>query len=385
MILLFLIILLAIAVFYGILQTDFSGVIKFFLVVLEMVLVSQFMIRKYKLPSEMGLVLLKSERGIKLINELAQRQKTWEFLSDMGSTLSYGLLSTVLMRKNTSLPSVAAGIACMLVITLLVAPIAMEFLKAMLTGTPVLEKNQLFQIGDAQTMAIIAGAVMLFGGFFLMLLLSILLYGFHILAQAIQFILTGVNTLASTSPGGTLLLPGVNLPFFEGILALIAIMAVHEGSHAVLARIANVKIKSSGVVLFGIIPIGAFVEPDEKQLERVEAVRQTRVLVAGSTANFVSSILLFILFVALALLLKSGFVGASGDMAYQAIRFLYITVGLAFSLNFVIATVNLLPLPLFDGYRVLEINIQNKHVVNAIMFITLAAFALNFLPYFFAG
>ena len=60
-------------------------------------------------------------------------------------------------------------------------------------------------------------------------------------------------------------------------------------------------------------------------------------------------------------------------------------LGLTFALNFVIGTVNLLPLPFFDGYRTLEINIENKHIVKGLMAITLAAFLVNFLPWLFKG
>jgi len=383
MILLALIVLLSLVVFYAILQTDFSGMIKFVLVVIEMIIVSQVLVRKYKLPSEMGLVLIKSQKGIKVIDNLAKNQGIWKFFSDTGSTISYGLLSMVIMRKNTSLKSVVTGMFLLIVISALVAPMAMDFLKTVLLGTSILEKDQAIAVGDVQTTAFIVLAILLIGGFFAALLFSILYYGLFILSQLIQLLISGVDTLSTTAPGGTLLLPGVNLPFFEGILALIIIMIVHEGSHAVLARMANVPIRSSGIVLFGIIPIGAFVEPDEKKLEKIDRVRQTRVLAAGSTANFVSSVVFFILFVLLTLLLKSGYVGESG-LAYSATMFIYITVGLTFALNFIVATVNLLPLPLFDGYRILDVNIQNKHLVKAIMMITLIAFVMNFLPWFFA-
>ncbi len=382
MILLALIVLLALLVFYAILQTDLSGLVKFFLVVVEMIIVSQIFIRKYNLPTELGFVLLKSDKGVKTVNNLAKNKKAWEFFSDVGSTISYGLLSTVLMRRNTSWKSVITGMAFLLILTMFIAPLAMEFLRLVLTDTPILEKEQLVVFLDAQTTALIMFAVLILGGFFAVLLLSIIYYGAYILAQVVELIVSGVDTISSTSPGGTLLLPGVNLPFFEGILALIAILLVHEVSHAVLARIAKVPIKSSGIVLFGIIPMGAFVEPDEKKLEKLDRVRQTRVLVAGPTANFISSIAFFLLFVALLLLLRTDFI-VEGTLLYSVIKFLNITAGLVFSLNFIVATVNLLPLPVFDGYKLLEINVPNKQIVKAVMIITLAAFIMNFVPWFF--
>lgn len=384
MILRSLIVLLSILVFYGILLTDFSGVMKFFLVIAEMIIVGQILVRRYKLPTEMFFILIKSKRGIKMIHNLAKRKKFWNFFADMGSTISYGLLSMILMPKNTSWKSVVPGMAILLFIFIIIAPMALLFIKTVLTGTPIFDKEQIMSVEDSQLIGILMLVAMLLGGFFLMLLSGLIYYGIFVVHQIMQFLLTGADTLSSTPPSGTILLPGVNLPFFEGIIALIIIMVVHEGSHAVLSRLARVPIMSSGIVLFGIIPIGAFVEPDEKKLAKVDRVRQTRVLAAGSTANFITSILLFIPFILLAILLKDGYIGDTG-LLYSAARFVYITFGIAFALNFIVATVNLLPLPLFDGYRILDINIPNKHIMKAIMIITLVSFVLNFLPWLFNG
>jgi len=63
--------------------------------------------------------------------------------------------------------------------------------------------------------------------------------------------------------------------------------------------------------------------------------------------------------------------------------FIKTTLMLTFALNFIVGAVNLLPLPVFDGYRIIETNIKNKLVVRAIMYVALIFFALNFLPWFF--
>jgi len=385
MVIFLLVLLLSLIIFYAILQTDFSGIVKFFLVVIEMILVSQFLVRRYKLPTEMGFILLKSDKGIGLIDKFSRMREGWQFFSDVGSTLSYGLLSLFIMRRNTSWKSVLVGLMLLCVISMVIAPFSIIFLKKVLVGATMLEKNGAFNSIGTENIALLSFVLMLLGGFFAVLLLSIVYYGLFVFAQIILFLLGSANTLSATTPGGTLLLPGVNLPFLEGLIAILVIMVAHEGSHAILARIAKVPIRSSGVVLFGIIPVGAFVEPDEKILERKDATSQTRVLVAGSTANFISSVIFFLLFAITVLILKSGLVGTSADFGYQLFHFIYITTGLVFSLNFVVATVNLLPLPFFDGYRILEINIQNKNIVKAVMLITLGAFILNFLPHFFSA
>lgn len=63
------------------------------------------------------------------------------------------------------------------------------------------------------------------------------------------------------------LIPGVNefIPFTWGIIALIVTLVVHEFSHAILCRVENIRVKSMGI-LFALIPVGGFAEPDDEQL-----------------------------------------------------------------------------------------------------------------------
>ncbi len=63
------------------------------------------------------------------------------------------------------------------------------------------------------------------------------------------------------------LIPGVNefIPFTWGIIALIVTLVVHEFSHAILCRVENIRVKSMGI-LFALVPVGGFAEPDDEQL-----------------------------------------------------------------------------------------------------------------------
>jgi membrane-associated protease RseP (regulator of RpoE activity) len=93
-------------------------------------------------------------------------------------------------------------------------------------------------------------------------------------------------------PGAYLLLPGINpfLPIVYGWIAIIIAIAVHEGAHGVIARNRGLKVKSSGLLFFLIIPIGAFVDVDEKQLAKTKARSSLRVLAAGVGGNIVVAI-----------------------------------------------------------------------------------------------
>ena len=78
--------------------------------------------------------------------------------------------------------------------------------------------------------------------------------------------------------GVSLVLPGINvpglgvLPFWYWLIAIFIIAIVHEFSHGIVARAHDIKVKNTGIVFFGPI-IGAFVEPDEKNLQKREDIK----------------------------------------------------------------------------------------------------------------
>ena len=88
-------------------------------------------------------------------------------------------------------------------------------------------------------------------------------------------------------PAAYLLLPGINpvLPLLYGWIAIVCAIAVHEGAHGVTARNLGLKVKSSGLLFFLFIPIGAFVDVDEEQLKKVKPKVASRVMAAGVGAN----------------------------------------------------------------------------------------------------
>jgi len=86
-------------------------------------------------------------------------------------------------------------------------------------------------------------------------------------------------------------IPGVNpfVPLWYGIVALVVTLVVHEGGHGVLARANRIKVKSLGL-LFLVLPIGAFVEPEELDLKVAPRRQRLRVFGAGPFVNFVFAV-----------------------------------------------------------------------------------------------
>ncbi|MBU0635954.1 M50 family metallopeptidase [Candidatus Micrarchaeota archaeon] len=127
--------------------------------------------------------------------------------------------------------------------------------------------------------------------------------GFILLALFFQGI-DGIEKILAgkqACPGIAPIIPGVqtpNVPIFvpiEAWISLIAILFIHEGAHGFLARRHKLKIKGSGLLVAGFLPIGAFVKPDEKKMEKMEKKKQIHILSAGPTANLFSFFVIGIL------------------------------------------------------------------------------------------
>ncbi len=120
----------------------------------------------------------------------------------------------------------------------------------------------------------------------------------------ITFLLIWTATLVANIPAGSapapealIGLPGVNpfIPLTYGIFALVVAVVIHEFSHGVLARRWKVAIRSLGVLLF-IVPIGAFVEPEEEELKALDKRKRGTVYAAGPGSNMITAFIMALIF-----------------------------------------------------------------------------------------
>ena len=105
----------------------------------------------------------------------------------------------------------------------------------------------------------------------------------------------------AASPQMILGIPGINplIPIWYGILGLLIAVVVHEFAHGILTRVNGMKINALGVLAF-VVPIGAFVEPDEEQLTTTTKKNRTDVYSVGPGTNmFIAIICALILFMLL--------------------------------------------------------------------------------------
>ena len=98
-------------------------------------------------------------------------------------------------------------------------------------------------------------------------------------------------------PQNLLLIPGLNefVPStFAVWFAFVFTLVIHEFGHAILCRVENIKVSYMGLLLL-IIPIGAFVEPDEKEVKEATAGAKVRMYGAGIANNILIGLLCFFL------------------------------------------------------------------------------------------
>src|SRR5574339_154772 len=130
-----------------------------------------------------------------------------------------------------------------------------------------------------------------------------------ITALAIFLILSSIIVLFSNDsaragardlgPQSNILIPGLNpiLPWTYGWAALIVTIVIHEAGHGIVARVYNTKVESTGIVLFLGIPVGAFVNIQQDELNKTTFKQKSAILTAGPLNNMImagiSLVLLF--------------------------------------------------------------------------------------------
>ncbi|MDV2481478.1 PDZ domain-containing protein [Methanoculleus sp. Wushi-C6] len=97
-------------------------------------------------------------------------------------------------------------------------------------------------------------------------------------------------------PRNILAIPGVNqaIPVTAAvIIGLVLTIVIHEFGHAILARVEDMRVRSMGL-LIAVIPIGAFVEPEEADVEAAKGMPKIRMFGAGITNNIVIGLACFV-------------------------------------------------------------------------------------------
>jgi membrane-associated protease RseP (regulator of RpoE activity) len=97
------------------------------------------------------------------------------------------------------------------------------------------------------------------------------------------------TSIRGVGPTANLLIPGLNpyLPITYGWAALVITIIIHEAGHGIIARVYNIRVDSTGLVLFLGIPIGAFVNIERDELAKATFKQKSAVLTAGPLNNMI--------------------------------------------------------------------------------------------------
>ncbi|VVC00673.1 Peptidase family M50 [uncultured archaeon] len=249
----------------------FAEVLLVFLVV--SVFVTYLLKRYAKAESFFVVSLIRSKKPIGFFDSVARNVPFLDAFAKIGLILGFGAFAIDYLygkdmpkAKRIGLFAFSSAALCSLLI-LVDLSMGMPFSKNLM-------------IGSSFPLMVASFGLMGFAGFSLF---SLALQAFDIIMKY----LVGIRGCPGVAP----LIPGVEIPRvpvtppLHAWLSLLIILVVHEAMHGILGRRHGFAIKSTGIILFGFLPIGAFVEPDEAELKRARDESVLPFLAAGPMAN----------------------------------------------------------------------------------------------------
>jgi membrane-associated protease RseP (regulator of RpoE activity) len=125
----------------------------------------------------------------------------------------------------------------------------------------------------------------------------VVMFTFLVILIWVGFLVMNIPKDRVPTPQMILGIPGLNpiIPIWYGILALVIALVVHEFTHGILTRVAKSKIISLGLVFF-VVPMGAFVEPDEEELQIMKRRKRSRMFASGPTSNLIVALICSLIF-----------------------------------------------------------------------------------------
>ena len=140
-----------------------------------------------------------------------------------------------------------------------------------------------------------------------------------LMAFIVFIIVVGITNLpASFASKGlgveyALAIPGLNplIPVLYGWIGLVVAMVVHELAHGFQTRANDMRVDSTGV-LYAVVPLGAFVEPNEEDIKKSTRRAKLDLYSAGVSMNVITAAVTFFIF---AVLMLGGISSAYGDSA----------------------------------------------------------------------
>ncbi len=289
-------------------------------VLLLIFILGTLLLAKTKHERHSIIFMIRTRHFLNMIDSLANIMPgLWKFIADLAIVLSFSGIGAAYLSKhrkgskNLDVIMFILGVPAIL-IWAEGLPMMALLVACMVAGIIILHKLE-------NTLLDFVSATALISSIFISVLpwyMAILAGSFGILALVAGSLVEHAFDIASgesNMPGVSPIIPwiesgqwgfiipglGIFVPLGYGIISLILLLGVHEFGHGILARVHKLELKSTGLLTLGIIPIGAFVEPDEEKFNKCESIAKMRVLSMGSFANLILAILAIILFISLIL------------------------------------------------------------------------------------
>ena len=125
---------------------------------------------------------------------------------------------------------------------------------------------------------------------------AILMIGMVSILVIDMLIIPHMTSTAGLGVTYVLAIPGINpvLPIVYGWIGLIIAMVVHETAHGIQTRANDMEVENTGVI-HCIVPLGAFVEPNNEQVQKCSRRARMDLYAAGITTNFFVALIMFTL------------------------------------------------------------------------------------------
>lgn len=114
------------------------------------------------------------------------------------------------------------------------------------------------------------------------------------------YLITTIHIVSAPSLSYYLAIPGINpaIPILYGTIALFVGVVIHELMHGIVARKHNHKVTSVGALFF-VVPVGAFVEPDQEEIANTDPIIRRRIFASGAGINIIIAIVCLLIVIGL--------------------------------------------------------------------------------------
>ncbi len=297
------------------------------------------LMRRIRNVQVFGYIIFKinSRVGLSLIEKISRYSRLWRAVGDLAVVVLFGAIGSAFVAYNTkrrrvllsalsfltSFVYLSSSIISVFPFSLILRPTAISVLSSLLVlllfyrYSPALSRRNatilsfllsllffsspyiLLFLSSGNISSLLIGISMGVIGLPAFVILNLGAHAVSILAGASHE--PGINVGYPSVEGNTPVLKyagtNISIPIFPDILLALSILLVlHEGFHGFLSRAQGIPIRNTGLLFASIIPLGAFVEPDEKRFKASPLLSRIRVYAVGSFSNiFVVALVAFLL------------------------------------------------------------------------------------------